>query len=193
MRADEKFRGAYAKRSWANQGVLSGDGSRWENCAILAAWLNEQPDAGMRSVLDLGCGDLEWVARCEAVTEGRIRYHGVDVVPPLIEHHRRVFPWFRGEVADLEGLPLIEADVVILKDVLCHLCNGAAGQILMNVERGRWKRLLVSTTPGANNTKRRGLGGSLRYAPFDVEASGLISGSPAAFLPGNDPLAIYER
>lgn len=193
MRAEEKFLAAYAKRSWASRGVLSGDGSRWEKCASLVAWLDEQANAGMKSVLDLGCGDLEWVAHCEAITTGQMRYHGIDVVPTLIAHHRRVFPWFQGEASDLEAMPRIEADVVILKDVLCHLCNGAAGQILMQVDRGKWKRLLISTTRGTDNTARRGLGGSLRYAPFDVEASGLITGKPAAFLQGNDPLAIYER
>lgn len=190
---DHRFWDVYARKRWAVGGVLSGDGSRLATTAPVRGWIEQQARDGMRSLLDLGCGDLEWIAACDAVAGGDLSYFGIDVVAPLIAHHQRVFPWFCGEVQDLEAVTRIDADVVLLKDVLFHLCNGAAGQILMAVNAGRWKRLLVSTHPGADNMARRGLSGG-RMAPLDVEATGLIAGDPAAYLPRpGGCYAIYER
>jgi hypothetical protein len=201
MSVEERFSRVYRKGEWAVRGVLSGDGSRIETTRPVAAWLESEAAAGMRSVLDLGCGDLAWIAACPAITERRLRYYGIDVVPSLIAHHRRIYPWFNGEAADLEALPRLggsrehpqDTDIILLKDVLFHLCNGAAGQILMYVERAAWKRLLVSTHPGADNLKRRGLKNGL-MADLDVEATGLLSGSPSYYLPRpGGCYAVYER
>lgn len=201
MSQHDRFKDVYAHKRWAVYGVLSGDGSRVATTLPVVAWLEEQADAGMRSVLDLGCGDLEWMATCRAVTERRLLYHGIDVVPELIGHHQRVYPWFVGEVGDLEAMPRLGgtreqpmvADIVLLKDVLFHLCNGMAGQILMYVNKLQWKRLLISTHPGADNKRRHGLkGGAMK--PLDVEATGLIDGAPATYLPRPGGLyAVYER
>lgn len=197
-----RFEDIYARKRWATQGVLSGDGSRVENCLPLVAWLDAQADAGLTSVLDLGCGDLEWVATCGAVTGRRLRYYGIDIVPSLIAHHRRVYPWFSGEAADLEALPRLggtqenpqAAEIVMLKDVLFHLCNGAAGQILMYVNRASWRRLLVGTHPGADNHRRGGLSSGAGMRPLDVEATGLIDGAPARIIQTpSGSYAVYER
>jgi hypothetical protein len=193
MSNESRFTDVYEKSRWFWRGTMSGEGSAWSECEHLAQWLESEVDQGMRSVLDMGCGDLEWISRCASVTGGKVEYFGVDVVPTLIAHHRRIFPWFKGEVRDLEEMPKIEADIVILKDVLFHLCNGAAGQILMNVNAGTWRRLLVSTHLGANNVDRRGLTQG-KMAALDVEATGLIDGTPVRYLSrSHGAYAIYER
>lgn len=179
----EQFGRVYQRKLWASHGVLSGEGSRAENCVPLIEWLDGCAADGMRTVLDLGCGDLEWISRCQAVPSGLMRYEGWDVVPSLIGHHRRVFPWFRGKAVDIEALPRISADVVILKDVLLHMCTGGAEQVLQNLARGSWRRLLVSSYPGATNGTRRGLRKAGAWAAYDVEASGILSPGPADRLP----------
>ena len=82
----------------------------------------------------------------------------------------------------------------MLKDVLFHLCNGAAQQILMNVAAGSWRRLLVTTDPAADNTKRRNLRTSGAMMPLNVEALGVL-GPPAYCLPrpAGGCYAIWER
>lgn len=188
-----RFEDVYRRKLWATAGVLSGDGSRVETASHVAEWLDQQADDGMQSVLDLGCGDLEWLSRCDSITSRRMTYKGVDVVEPLIEHHRRIFPWFVGMARDLEEFGKFSSDVILLKDVIFHHCNGTAGQILMAVNAGTWKRFLVSTHPGANNSKRRGLRrGDMQ--PLDVEATGLIQGSPSYYLPRPGGVyAVFER
>lgn len=179
MNPEERFRRVYRRRVWLAGGALSGDGSRRATTVPVTAWLNDQAAIGMKSVLDLGCGDLEWVSGCEALVQGSMSYYGIDVVPELIAHHKRVFPWFRGEAKDLEEVVRVSSDVVMLKDVIMHLCTGAAETILHHVARGHWKRLLITTFPGANNRIRRGLQSGGAMAPFDVEATGLLP--PASY------------
>ena len=193
MKNDLRFSDVYRRKLWATHGVLSGDGSRVATTRPVAAWLTQQAADGMRDVLDLGCGDLEWVAGIPAIAEGSMRYHGVDAVPSLVSHHKRVYPWFHGAAMDLEAMPRIEADVVLCKDVLFHLCNGAAEQILTHIERGTWRRLLITTQPGAANSRRHGMRGG-KMAPLDIEAMGILSGAPAHYLPRPGGLyAVYHR
>ena len=183
MSWERRFSKVYGRKLWASGGVLSGHGSRAENCGAEIAWLEECARKGLRSVLDLGCGDLEWVSHCDAILRGELDYEGWDVVPSMIEHHRRVFPWFRGRVMDIEEIPVLTADIIILKDVLFHHCNGFAEQILMNLSSRHWRRLLITSHPGADNSRRRGLRKDGAWSPYDVEATGLLRLAPVARLP----------
>ena len=193
MKNEQRFSEVYQRKLWATHGVLSGDGSRVSTTRPVAAWLTQQAADGMRDVLDLGCGDLEWMAGIPAITDRTMRYRGVDVVPSLVAHHKRVYPWFTGAAMDLEAMPRIAADVVLCKDVLFHLCNGAAEQILTHIEHGTWRRLLITTQPGASNSRRRGMSGG-KMAPLDVEAMGILTGTPTHYLPRPGGLyAVYHR
>lgn len=162
--------------------------------AALVSWLEARTRMGRQQVLDLGCGDLEWVSRCEAITQGKLAYRGLDIVPSLIAHHRRIYPWFSGEVADIETPSVRPADIVILKDVLCYLCNGAAEQILQNIAAWEWDALIVSHAPGSPPEARRNLRDE-RSMPFDVVGSGLIPGEPTQILqlPDGEQMAVYEH
>lgn len=169
------FTEVYRRGSWQHDGVLSGAGSVAHGCAGLLACLEQLwEEDGMRSVLDLGCGDLEWVSRSGVVTQGKVSYLGVDAVAPLIAHHHRVFPWFRGVAEDLEAYairPGLSADLVILKDVLPHLCNGACETIIEACNRGCWRWLLITHHAGAKKDRGRLVDG--KWIPVDVFAFGL--------------------
>lgn len=194
MGQEVRFSGVYAKGAWTSQGVLSGDGSRIENTEALREWIAWEINSGAGAILDLGCGDLTWISKVEGVRSGRASYYGVDVVASLIEHNRRVFPWFRGEAADIEGWPRINSDIVLLKDVLQHHCNGTAGQILKLVDGGRWRRLVVTSNPRADNASRRGLRGGL-WRDLDVEITGLIKGRIIERIhrPGGGEYQVWSR
>lgn len=160
----------------------------------LARWLDSQADMGTCSVLDLGCGTLSWIVHCEAVTEGRISYWGIDRRPALVEHHRRVFPWFRGQAQDVEELVGFPANIVIVNDLPARLCNGRAGQLLMNLSRSPgWRRALVISDPQASNAQRQRPPEG-RAVPYNVEASGLLRGVPVErFLTYGGEALVYDR
>jgi len=99
-------------------------------------------------------------------------------------------------VTKMEEFVRIEADTVVLIDSLETMCNGAAGQVLMFIAHSEhWKRLIVSSAPGAENAKRHGLRGGLKSMPIDVEATTLLPFpiSGRIELSGNRKALIYER
>ncbi len=84
------FQRIYRENLWGGQRgeFCSGLGSDADHAATYAALVSDFiREHGVRSVVDLGCGDFT-VAR-RFLTDG-IRYVGVDIVPELIDHHRRV-------------------------------------------------------------------------------------------------------
>ena len=77
----------------------------------------------------------------------------------------------------------VDSDVVVVPaETLESRCNGAAGTILMNIDRGRWRKLVIATTRGAENEKRRPRR-TRKPEPFDVEDAGLLTGEHVATLP----------
>jgi len=149
-----------------------------EDYKALCQWLGKEVEAGFTDVLDLGCGDLEWLMGCGPVMRGGAAYKGVDARHEVIQRVSHRYPWFEGKVENMEVCLRIDADIVIVKDALESCCNGTAGQVLQNISMGSWKRLVVTTTPGADNERRRGVR-SLGPKPYDVEASGLVREAPS--------------
>ena len=197
MEMTERFHRIYHTAGWAkNSGVLSGSGSTVNACSSLAKWISE---SGSSKVLDLGCGDLEWMATIEAITTQTISYYGIDIIATLVAHHKRVFTWFDGEVSDIESLPDDRgADLVLLKDVLFHLSDDEAEAILRKISSWTtWQLLAVTTHSGAKAT--RGAPQGIYMAPLDVEAFAerlaLSIGSPVARLPRPDggEIIIFRR
>ena len=71
----------------------------------------------------------------------------------LVEEHRRL-GWGTFEVADLTAPGFrVDADVVVVEDVLFHLADAQVHAALENLRRSRW-RLLVTTRRGVEETLR---------------------------------------
>jgi len=100
----------------------------------------------VRSVLDAGCGDMNWMRRLAVPLE---RYVGIDVVPDLIEKNRRelgsadrVF-----EVRDLTRDSLPRVDLVLCRDCLVHFSFEDVFRALRNVRASGSRYLLTTTFP----------------------------------------------
>lgn len=74
-----------------------------------------------------------------------------------------------------------------------NLCNGAIGQLLMFIERGKWRRLIIRSTPGALPARRRPRRTGKPF-PYDVEYAKILSDTPVSrtLLDGKTYL-VYER
>ena len=109
---DERYR--------TNIELGSGAGSRGEFLAYKRDLMQGIVDrVRPRSILDVGCGDLE-VMR-ELVFDGA--YAGIDVSPFVIERNRRLRPEWRFVAGDFVALAESEnlhADLVVCLDVLIH-------------------------------------------------------------------------
>jgi SAM-dependent methyltransferase len=90
---------------------------------------------GIRSVVDCGCGDFSVGRRIVAATD--VKYVGVDVVPELIEHHRKRFagPRVSFVCANIIADELPVADLYLVRQVLQHLTNDEIATVLKRLSR----------------------------------------------------------
>ncbi|MET8997220.1 class I SAM-dependent methyltransferase [Amycolatopsis sp. NPDC004169] len=142
----EIFTRIYASEEWTlveepvagyddHQTSRSGLGSNLAQTEALRAGLPPLiAELGVRSVLDLPCGDFFWMSRVEL---GVQRYIGADIVPEVVERNRRLFARADRdfEVLDLarDQLPLV--DLIFSRDCLVHLSDAEALAALENVRR----------------------------------------------------------
>jgi SAM-dependent methyltransferase len=106
-------------------GLGSGPGSR-----AYAAWLKQRlieatiAQHGVRSVLDIGCGDMYWMP---AQPGAGVAYTGVDISDVIVARNRERFPRAEFVLHDIVAAPLQRsADLVVCFDVLIHQLD--AGQ-----------------------------------------------------------------
>ncbi|RKT55370.1 class I SAM-dependent methyltransferase [Saccharothrix australiensis] len=178
--AREVFSEIYASAAW-NWGddtgfdetaSRSGVGSDLVQTAVLRAELPGLVAAlGVRTFLDLPCGDFFWMSRVELGVES---YLGADVVPEVVERNRERFarPDREFLVLDLVRDPLPPADLVFSRDCLVHLSHDDVRGALDNVKRSGAKYLATTTfTERAANDDIE-TGGwrplNLRVAPFHL-------------------------
>lgn len=134
------FERVYGDKTWHNG---SGPGSGTAETAIwrefLTAYMNKHD---IQSVLDLGCGDWQWASLMDWRALGA-DYHGIDVVPSVIEINRgrHAAPGITFECADINRCNLPAADLIICKEVLQHW---PLADIAMFRRRVHWRpRVLV--------------------------------------------------
>jgi SAM-dependent methyltransferase len=89
---------------------------------------------GVRTVVDLGCGDF--VVGRQLAMPG-VRYIGVDVVEELVSHNQREYG---NADTSFQFLDIIEdelpdGDLCLLRQVLQHLSNAQIGKVLAKVRR----------------------------------------------------------
>jgi SAM-dependent methyltransferase len=148
------FSDIYADGTWTDAipGMpRSGRGALYERSQPVAAVIRELvADGEVRSIVDVGCGDLTWISEVDEVTAGAVRYLGIDIVAALIEEHRRL-PWGRFIVGDATAPRFrVDADLVLVKDMMFHLTDEQVALALDNLAASAWRLLILtcSDTPG---------------------------------------------
>jgi SAM-dependent methyltransferase len=98
-------------------------------------------DYGIRSVVDLGCGDWQF---SRLIDWRGVEYLGLDVVEAVVDANRKAFATesITFEVATV-GKPLPSADLVVCKDVLQHLPLAVVADYLAEF-RQRYKHVLIT-------------------------------------------------
>ena len=168
------FEKIYNEKTWYYGESISGPGSTMVQTESVRA---ELPglirELGVRSLLDAGCGDLNWMKELEAPLE---RYLGVDVVPGLVEQNRRRFaaPNRDFKVADIVLDRLPRVDLVLCRDCLTHFSYQDIFAALRNLRQSGSTYLLTTTFPGRpeNADVATGSWRTLNYAraPFAFPA-----------------------
>ncbi|HKU62333.1 MAG TPA: class I SAM-dependent methyltransferase [Gemmatimonadales bacterium] len=141
------FRDIYQRNHWSGPESRSGLGAGAEQTGALAEAL---PDLlhrlGVGVLLDLPCGEFEWMGRIELPVE---RYIGADLLPELIRplQERSGSATRSFVVLDLTRDPLPPADLLLCRDCLVHLSFADIRRALVNVVRSGIPWLLTTTFP----------------------------------------------
>lgn len=129
----------YRTNHWGGTESRSGKGSSKDRGVFLSQRLPfVLHSLGVKSILDLPCGDLNWMA--DFPLDG-ISYVGADVVPDLIasnaSNHRHMGDFLCLDACE-DDLP--HADLIFCRDMVIHLPNEMIFAFLRNVGRSaaRW-------------------------------------------------------
>ncbi len=153
----EVFAQIYRGNIWGYQETASGSGSTLQYTEKLRQDLPDLlADLGIRTLLDVPCGDFHWMSHVELPVE---RYIGCDIVPELIETARSRYgrPDREFHTIDLCNDPLPDADLLLCRDCLIHLSEEMNFLALANILGSNVRYLLTTTYPdGKNRAIRNG-------------------------------------
>ena len=118
----EIFTEIYDQNKWVSG---SGVGSTLNyNLPLIIFLSNYIGKYNIKSVVDFGCGDLQWMPNI--FNNLNIEYCGVDVVEHLIKNHKQNYQskkFIQSDIYDLNYDLIPDSDLYIIKDVLQHWTN----------------------------------------------------------------------
>lgn len=143
--AKEVFQDVYRNNAWGNFESRSGPGSTLQVTRNLVIKLPMVFDTfKIKSVLDLPCGDFNWM---RTVAFNNIRYIGADIVDDLIISNQTNYPDKEFVNLDLLTDRLPKVDLIICRDCLGHFPTRSVRQALFNICESKSKYLLTTNFP----------------------------------------------
>lgn len=167
---EEIFTETFRNRYWRSKESVSGRGAELGQTAVLRAGLPALlRQYGIRSLLDLPCGDFNWMQHVDL--QG-IYYTGGDIVETLVaqnqEKYGNAHRTFRR--LDLLSDALPDADCILVRDCLVHFSLAHIGQALDNLKKSNITYLLTTSFPGTKKNEDIQTGHwrtiNLQLAPF---------------------------
>jgi len=131
FRTEGRFTHIYQTNSWNSQESRSGPGSEVSHNITLLENLKEfVVKNNVRTILDLGCGDFNWMQFFDFSLIDK--YLGIDIVSEEIEMNTKLFATEKIEFVhgNILNYQLPKVDLVISKDVLVHLDYAQAIAVL---------------------------------------------------------------
>lgn len=172
---DDVFDEIYRRNHWGGDESLSGTGSDQRQTARIVAELPPLLQRhGVQSMLDIPCGDFNWMSRVDL---SGIDYIGGDIVADLIESNnaRHARPGVRFSRLNLLSDALPQVDLVFCRDCLVHFSLADARKALANVVASGARLLLTTTFPAhpGNRDITTGL-----WRELDLESPPFSLGAP---------------
>jgi len=122
-----------------------GGGSTIENNRTTIAFMNKLiRKYDIQSIADLGCGDFNWMKQVELNNVYYVGYDWVwhtDTLEYEFDEHRHIE--FR--VGNIATMDIIPADLVVCKDVMIHMDNDQAMEVLSNIRKSGARYMLLTS------------------------------------------------
>ena len=168
------FTAYWRNNKWGDPESKSGRGSNLEATQALRPQLPPlMARLGVRSFLDLPCGDYYWMKHVDL---GVARYTGGDIVAPLIAENRARYArdGVDFQVIDLIAGPIPRHDLIFTRDCLVHLSTAHVQAALRNIKASGSEWLLTTHYPGLGGNEEIATGQwraiDLQAAPFGLPA-----------------------
>jgi len=167
-RTEKIFTRIYARNSWGDAESRSGTGSNIARTGLLRPRLTRLLlDLGVRSILDLPCGDFNWMRLTELPG---IEYTGGDIVTGLIEENNSLYaqPGRRFLRLDMICDALPKADLIFCRDGLVHFSFSDIARALRAMKESG-STYLLTTTFTAHRRNKNIATGEWRPLNLDLE------------------------
>lgn len=143
MSVKNVFTSIYKTNKWNSKESVSGTGSEIKVTENLRKNLSDLiKEYNIRSILDLPCGDFNWMSKIEL---GSIDYIGADIVSDLIEKNKTSYPNFNFKVMDIIEDKLPKVDLIIVRDCFVHLTYENINKSIVNIKNSGSKYLLTTS------------------------------------------------
>lgn len=152
---------------WCGKESLSGTGSDLCQTRTISA---EIPmllkDLNIRSMIDIPCGDFNWM---KTVSLEGIQYKGLDIVKSMIENNRQLYGTrnISFEQLDLLRDSLPKADLVFCRDCLVHFSYKDIYKALNTIAASGSTYLVTTTFIERGNNRNIATG---QWRPLNLEA-----------------------
>ena len=134
----------YQRNSWGCSESVSGEGSTLDQTAAIRAALPQLiKDFQIQTMLDIPCGDFNWMKLLDLP----IQYLGADVVEDIVAENKRRFGNHSRSFTrlDLTGDTLPKVDLIFCRDCLFHFSFEHISSALGNMKRSGSRFLLTTT------------------------------------------------
>jgi hypothetical protein len=165
---DEFFEYAYAHNFWGGQESRSGTGSALSQTSrIIEALPAIFEEYEINSVLDIPCGDFNWMKN---VNLSQVDYTGADIVDTLIACNAKTYSRdaVRFRKLNLVTDPLPTVDLVLCRDGLVHFFYADIFRALANVVRSGSQYLMMTNFAGRKSNNDMDSVGGWRVLNFEA-------------------------
>jgi len=142
----EIFTKIYRRRTWGSQETISGIGSRLSATIVVRERLPILfKKYKIKRLLDLGCGDFNWM---KEIANNLDYYIGIDVVDEIIEENNKkykseVIEFNSADISQID-LSVYQVDAIIIADVFTHFSYENILSILNKVQNSNIKYVFIT-------------------------------------------------
>lgn len=179
---EDVFTDIYGTNKWGDKESVSGPGSNLQETeAIRRALPQLWKELNIRTVLDIPCGDFNWMRHVDL---NGITYTGGDIVSSLVERNNAAFGSVtcRFIVLDLLSGSLPTADCILCRDCLVHFSQEHVHAALENIKASGSRYLLTTTYPKQRRNLPIATG---EWQPLNLQAAPHKLGQPLSLINEN--------
>lgn len=143
----EVFTAIFTQNRWGDKESVSGPGSNLQQTETIRQELPRLwRELNVRTVLDIPCGDFNWMRH---VDMGNFVYIGGDIVPKLVASNNAAFGSTSRSFVVLDMLAgnLPTVDCILCRDCLVHFSKEHVLTALANIKASGSRYLLTTTYP----------------------------------------------